>query len=509
MSAGVIAACEPLSSWPSTRIGDCRTRGLLRACANESIDEGANSQVPLHERSPLFVLHCVELATEYATNHSAHMIALEDGCVVAKLPGGASLLGVSGVSLKPRGSRPETAKFRRDSCIRSWIRTPRELELGVGGSNDVPFVGGHVLARNPMWEMSAEWRLPGSFFVDSTCDDVAWEPLEASILRQGVAYTLSKCGAQRCAPWRNGSAGLSHRERQVSAVLLERARQDGLEIASARIRASRSRAWLATSVMHAISAWPPSLTYLISNTWWNPYLRPKTWAPTAVAEKAFRREARRRASGKQQPTQGVPQMASGRPEGESAQKADEIAAQTELAAQAQAIQLQLEAETQERAKKQLQAMELRDQQLLQSAVKSALFYLLRYPEADDEDVPLMHVAGMTPPDRADASRPRITPHGYFFAGLPDAAQEMCPPILPELTRLTEGPKKPVTAAAKAEARQKRAMTARVTRIRGSNSTMYGRYASLVKGGRTAGGAPALPEVVQNRDVPLAMQEIAE
>mmetsp|Transcript_12527 Transcript_12527/g.40228 ORF Transcript_12527/g.40228 Transcript_12527/m.40228 type:complete len:532 (+) Transcript_12527:188-1783(+) len=448
--------------------------------------EGA--EVRLLDRSPLLVLHGLGRSIEYAADPTPHIIGLVDGRMVVQMPNGASLLPLTTASLRLRGMSRDAGFGEHDYLLRSRVRTPAELELGDSLDDPSP-ARGHVIARSRLWEIRMGWQVPGSFFVESDLgSQELQQPLELSALRLSMAHTLTKSEASRWAPWRGGRSNClgwatrGERERQAGAVLLELARQAGVEAAAARIRTLRKRAAVAASVANAIWALPPSITNLISSTWWNPYLRPKTWAPTLREERLARKEARRRRTGRQ-PVQGMPRAA-GAPPGE-VQKGEDAEFQAQLQMQAFQLQTQLEAEAQDRAQRQAQAKELRMQQLLQSAVRSTLFYLLRAPQMED-DVPLMRLAGLTPLDELRPARARETPQGEFFAGLPDAVQEMFPQIPVELCSLAEGPKKPSTALARADGKSRKPLTAQVTRIRGSSTSAY-TFASLLGGGRFGGG----------------------
>lgn len=247
----------------------------------------------------------------------------------------------------------------------------------------------------------------------------------------------------------------------------------------------RLRAIVAGSLNLALQAWPPSVTTLISNTWWRPYLRPKTWAPTRQAEAQARRDERRRRTGK--PGAAPQSMAALAMPSAQAQPTlqDQLQDQAILQMHMQAAQLaaQAEADTKERMEKEAQARDWHQRHWLQSHVRSALFYSLRTSDVED-DMPVMR-ATISPLEEL-GPRPRDSPQGRFPAGLPDAVQEIFPQLMPELASLAEGTKKPAdVGVGKDGATKKPPLTAKVTRIRGSPTTAFA-FASIM-------GPPKTPE----------------
>jgi len=248
----------------------------------------------------------------------------------------------------------------------------------------------------------------------------------------------------------------SNIERRAGEMVLEQARRAGMEAAAARLRAIRRRAALAGSIGHAISCWPPSVTALISSTWWNPYLRPRTWAPVRSLERQARREEgrRQRRTGKQ-PAQGA--FA-----GVMEKAPDQAALEAEAMAQAE---LQAQAEARERAEQKAKAKEWHRQQWLQSNVRAAMYYGLRHGPVEDV-APIVRSIGLSPMEEYNPSRrPRVAPQGRFFAGLPDALQEIFPQMPPELAAIAEGAKKPAEDAELVGGKPRKPTTAQVTRIR--------------------------------------------
>lgn len=320
-----------------------------------------------------------------------------------------------------------------------------------------------------MWEISIGWQLSDAFptFGEVTADH-GRQALEDRALRRGMVHTLTRADASRLLRWHGGSGlrlalgDASEADQRAGAVLLEKAGQAGVDAAVARVHRLRLHAVVAGSLDMLLQSWPPCATQLVSNTWWKPWLRPKTWAPTRQAQEQARKEERRRQKGLQ-PAQlpAAPQAAPG-------QAPDQAALQMQIEAQAAAQSTaQAEADMRDRLQKQNQAKDWYQRQWLQSHVRSALFYALRTSDTQ-ERMPIMR-ATLTPQEEL-GPRPRDSPQGRFPAGLPDAVQEIFPQLSPELASISEGSKAPPSAGKDGSSKKRVPLTAQVIRIRGAPTT---------------------------------------
>lgn len=454
--------------------------------------------VRLLDRNTLLVLHALSRSTEHGAAQEPHIIGLLDGRMVVKLPNGGSLLPLSSGNLQLRalaeqaegGATGSSGIEAHDHLLRYRVRGPHDAD--VARSSRPRSARGHVLARSRMWEICIGWQLPGTFPAFGEAAAVDRRALDDAALRRGIVHTLTRADASSLLRWQGGR-GLclalgtaSDEDRRAGALLLEKAAQAGADAAAARIRQLRLRAVVAGSLEALLHSWPPNVTQLVSNTWWKPWLRPRTWAPTRQAEaQARKEERRRRAGGVQQsqlaaapPSQAVQQNVRD-------QSQEQMAAQVQAQVAAQST-AQAAADMRDRMQKQAQAKEWCQRQWLQSHVRSALFYALRTSDVQDR-IPIMR-ATVTPFEEL-GPRPRDSPQGRFPAGLPDAVQEIFPQLPPELAQIPEGGKRPDHAGKDGQKRRP-PLTAQVLRIRGGPTTATA-FSTLATFGPREAKAPEL------------------